>query len=255
VSDPYGLRGAGFSEGVAFSVGLRLLRAEWPRVLAIAALFSVPATWASLTFGPQGDGLEDSIRGLQVTTVYESLLGLVGGQAILALFIARLEGRRLGLRQALGEGFGNWGRAFAAHLRSTFVIGLFSLLLVVPGVWKTTQYMFTSVAVLRAPREDALAASEGAVEGRAWRLFGFGLLALSMTWGLTLLWAALLGLVSSLLSTPVPDVAQEYVNDLGARLLSDGVLTAALLVAFVTRRQELGDSLPAMVWRTPPSRG
>lgn len=167
--DPYGLSRA-FSHLEAVRIAARLVVAELPRVLFIVLVFSVPAAILQAATPDQGD-LGSLSRSVRTSALYDWLAGTLGAQTMLALFIARGEGRVLTLGQAFNEAAMNWNRAIGAAFRSGLWTTLFTLLLLIPGVWQAVLLMFSRVAALRT-KGDALEASRAVVRGRFWTCFG-----------------------------------------------------------------------------------
>lgn len=242
VDDPLGLRAHAFKPIAAITRGVRLVF-QTPAVLLVSLAFSLPP--ALLSFAGK-----DSPWSL-LERPWDFFVNSIGEVAILALLVARAEGRRLTLGSALQEATARWGRMLLATFLSGLYVVLFTLLLVVPGVVKAVQLAFVTVAVLRTS-DDALAYSARLVEGRWLRVFGFYLL-IGLFVGLPLL--GLLGGVGFIYAAvELPEPLIDAVATLLAALLVNGVIPAMTLVAFYGLHQETGVPLEPMRWTTAPPR-
>lgn len=251
VLDPYQLRSRGFELVHTLKASAQLIAAELPRLAVLVLAFSVPVALLQTLLVPTGNDLQSIGSSVRLENIYDALVGLVGSQAMLALFIARSEGRALDLAGALREGAGNFGRAFGARFRSGLSILGFLLLLVLPGLWKATLLMFSSIAALRTQDRDALDASQVLVRGRFWPCFGFGLLASGLAFGPMFILLAVISGLSEWLGAP--RFVEELATDVVARFFADVVMTSLLYVAFVLLHRDAGEVLGKMDWKkTPP---
>jgi hypothetical protein len=249
--DPYGLKAKAFDFVSAFVIAFKLIIAELPRLLPLVLFFSIPATAVQLAFAPEGDDLRSLSASLRVSSFFEAFIGLIGAQAMLALMIARAEGRDLSLSGAVGEGMQNWGRALGARIRSGLYIFGFLLLLILPGFWKATMLMFSSIAALRSKDKDALDASEAVVRGRFGEALLFGLAAIAVCYLPMIVIETVISLVAEELAAPRLPIA--FVTDVIDRFASDVMMTALLYVAYVMFHRTAGLELAPMRWhRTPP---
>ncbi|MFO0595623.1 MAG: hypothetical protein U0228_09970 [Myxococcaceae bacterium] len=249
LGDAWGLRGRSFDLLHAFRTGLGLVLAEAPALIVLALLFAGPAAALQLLV-PPGDDLKTLSASIRLTNLYDTLVGIIGAQAMLALIIARAEGRKLGLFGALRESVSNWGRAVGTRIRAGLWIFFFALLLLIPALWKGTMLLFTAVAALRTQRDDALRTSESLVEGRFWPVFVFalalfGAFDLPVLVGTTVL-GAVLGEVEA-----VPRFVLEYVPDFVARL-GEALNLGVLYAGFVMLHHDANLDLPPMNWVTDP---
>ncbi len=250
VIDPYGMRAGGLDFVPAFLIASKLVIAELPRLLAIVLLFSLPAAAVQIALVGEGDELKTVGTSIRVSSVYELFVGLVGAQAMLALLIARGEGRRLSLGSALNEGLQNWARAVGARFRSGLTVLGFTLLLILPGFWKATLLMFSTIAVLRSQERDALEASENLVKGRFGLCFAFGLAAVFVCYGPMFVLGAAVGLALEALS--LPRFPLELATDLIDRFGTDVAMTSVLYVGYVMLHRTSGHELAPMRWRRQP---
>ncbi|MDP2273812.1 MAG: hypothetical protein Q8K32_23935 [Archangium sp.] len=253
VVDPYGLHSSSFEFVPAFVIGFKLVMAELPRLLALAAIFAVPAALVQMVLVKEGDDLRAISSSIRVNSLYEFLVGIIGAQAMLALLIARGEGRTLSLGGAFNEGMQNWTRAVGVRFRSGLIIFGFALLLLVPAFWKSTLIMFSSIAVLRSRDRDALEASESIVRGRFWLCLGFGVSAIAVAFVPMIVLESIIAVVFELLS--VPRFPHELLTDFVDRFLTDAVMTSVLYAGYVMLHRTAGVELAPMRWwsaRVPP---
>ena len=221
-----------------------------PWVMQRVGAHKLPAAAVQVTLVGAGDDLETVAASIRVSSIYELLVGLIGAQSMLALLIARSEGRRLSLGSALNEGAQNWARAVGARFRSGLNILGFALLLILPGFWKATLLMFSSIAVLRSQERDALEASEKLVKGRLGLCFGFALAAVVVCYGPMIVIGAAVGLACEALS--FPRFPLELATDLVDRLGTDVAMTSVLYSGYVMLHRTARLELAPMRWRRRP---
>lgn len=249
-ADPFDFATRSFDFITPFTAGARLVWAELPKLLAIAALFAVSAATLQVLFVPVGDDLGAIGTSTRVSNAHDALLGLIGAQAMLALLIARGEGRTLSLGAAFRESLAVWGRTLVARIRSGLWILLFVLLLVLPGIWKATTLMFVTIAALRSQGEDPLEASAALVRGRFWPMLGFGAVAFVGLYLPMFLVIVVVNLVMELVHAP--RFVGEYATAVVSGLFVDALMTAVLYVSYVMLHQSLGQPLAPMRWREAP---
>lgn len=250
VMDPFDVQRRSFELTHALLASLRITWAELPKLAVLALLFAVPAAALQTALVPAGDDLKAIAASMRVSNFYDLFIGIIGAQAMMALLIARAEGRALSLGGALRASTGLWSRAVGAQFRSSLWIGLGLVLLVVPGLWKVTTLMFTSVAVLRMPRRDALEVSESLVKGQFSRCLGFGVVVLSVFLVPLFAGSMVLSIVTEDLATP--RYLGEFLSEFTNRFMMNGALSSALYVGFLMLHRSGGVELPPMVWREEP---
>ncbi len=250
LADPFGFTTRSFDFVTPFTAAVKLVWAELPKLLLLVALFSLSSALLQVALVPDGDDFKSIATSTRVSNLHDALLGLIGVQAILALLIARGEGRSLSLGAAFKESLGIWGRTLVARIRAGLWILLFVLLLVVPGIWKATTFMFVSIAVLRSQREDPLEASAALVRGRFWQVFGFGAVAFV---GLYLpMFIVIMVLNLGFEAVGAPRFVSEYASALVAGFFVDVAMTAVLYVAYVMLHRTIDQPLGPMRWREVP---
>lgn len=212
----------------AWRVGLQLLRAEGLKVLLLCAVFSLPAGLLQLAL-PEADDLRAINRSMQLSGLYDLLVGLIATQAMVALFLARASGRALSLGEALRVSSLRWSRGVRAHFRAGLWTVLFTLLLLLPGIWMGTRLFFVAVAVMDSP-DDALAVSRRLVDGRFWQTLLFALgtyvaLALAML-------VVSFFVLTALELLEAPRVIGEVANDFIGRLSVDALGSALTVCGY-----------------------
>ncbi|MBL8923834.1 MAG: hypothetical protein JNJ54_33570 [Myxococcaceae bacterium] len=171
--DPFGLKAGSFSVRGSLLTGVTLAARDAGPILGVCLAFAIPA--GALQVLVPGDDLRSMGQSARLSNLFEVLVGIIGSQALVARLIARAEGRRLSLGQAFSVSLRTWSRCFGARFRAGLAILAFTLLLIVPGVWKYVQLVFVTTAVLRSTG-DPLALSQHLVSGRWWPVFGLSLL-------------------------------------------------------------------------------
>jgi hypothetical protein len=117
------------------------------------------------------------------------LMALVTPAAVCGLLARMREGRAAGLGECLRWGRRQWGRTLWNGFKADVTVALYSALLVVPGLMKMTQLIFTQM-VVAVEGDDAAWPLERSAEigaGHRWRiffvLFPLGVLNLAATFG------------------------------------------------------------------------
>lgn len=247
--DPYGMNRR-LDHFEAVRIALRLVAAELPKLALITLLFSLPVAFAQ-SLVPEGDDFKTLALSYRISNLFEVFMGAIGTQAMLAILIARAEGRSLRVGAALMEGVGNWRRFIGARIRSGLWIVFFTLLLVLPGIWQAVLLLFTGTAALRVTDVDALEASRRVVTGRFWSAFVVAVLSLASVVAVVVV-TTIIALVLD--ETSVPRFVPELLTELATRFATDAVGGAILLVSFVMLHVDAGVPLEPMRWREPPPR-
>jgi len=239
--DPLGILSTPFGASGTLRNGWRMFAPVLPQVLAIATVFSIPAGLISAGLADSGVGAE------RVVNLYDALIGLIGDIACLAMFVGVAEGRSLSLGQALKEGTGAWGRVFGARFRAGLITLAFTLLLIIPGIWKGVLLAFVVEAAYRVPGEDSLEYSTSLVQGggRWWPVFGVLLLSGFIAYVPVFFGAAIMGGLAAVAAVPALNVAVEIGTDFIARI-ADNLLSAFSLATFYGLCKTDGRTLPAM---------
>ncbi len=250
VLDPYGMH-RHLDHLAAVRIAFQLIGAELPKLGLLALLFSVLAAAAQMLVS-EVDDLATFSTSYRVSSVFEVFVGTIGTQAMLAILIARAEGRALSVGAALREGVANWPRFIGSRLRSGVLIVLCTLLLLVPGIWQAVLLLFSGTAALRVRDLDALEASRRLVRGRFWSVFFVAALCLG-----ALVFAMGFAVVLDVMldETAAPRFVAELIPELLTRVATDVVSGALLLVSFVMLHVDAELPLEPMRWRgAPPPR-
>lgn len=241
--DPFQLKARPFSIGSAIVEGLKLAMLEAGPIVLLALAFSLPEVVLQALM-PSNTG---TLREVRVSNLYEALVGIIGSQAVAARLIARAEGRRLSVGEALSVSLRTWRRCFAARFRSGLWILGATLLLIVPGVWMFVRLLFVELAVLRAPG-DPLEVSKELVRDHWWEMFGVSLAGTLLAYLPVLLVVAVMGVGVEF--AHLPSLIAEVFS--GWLLTATGsVLTSILLVAYYGLHQTSGRELEPLPFRAP----
>ncbi len=241
--DPLGIVSTPFSLGATLRNGWRMFVPVLPAVLVIAFVFSVPAGLISAAV--ENAGVSDGLAAQRAVNFYDAFIGLIGDIACLALFVGVAEGRSLSLGQALKEGTSSWGRVFGARFRAGLITLLFTLLLILPGIWKGVLLSFVVEAAFRVRSDDPLEYSTSLVQPRWWPVFGVLLLGGVIAYLPAFVVSAVVGGVTAVV--PVPLVATEIATDWFARV-GDTLASAFSLATFYGLNKTDGRTLPSMSW-------
>jgi hypothetical protein len=121
---------------------------------------------------PEGQEL----RAIRLNSMVDGIFGPIALGALVFAVDQRMKGKKVGYPEAIGVGFRNWGRLFAAN----FFAGIFILLgfvcLIVPGIILIVRYALLNPVVIleraSAPRQR----STELTAGRRWQIVAAGLL-------------------------------------------------------------------------------
>ncbi|MGV3622066.1 MAG: hypothetical protein ACO1OB_14685 [Archangium sp.] len=248
--DPYGLNRR-LDHFVAAQIALKLILADLPKLLLLVFIFSVPAALMQTALVPDGDDLKSIGTSNRISNLYDFIIGAIGTQTMLAVLIARSEGRVISIADALREGASNWPRFFGARFRSGLWTILFTLMLIVPGIWQAVMLMFSGIAALRTRDADALEVSRSLVRGRFWPAVG-----VAMMCGAAIVAVVVpIGAIAIIdEESQLPRFPMELLSEVLTRFVSDVVNAAILLVAFVMLHRDADIPLEPMRWNgeAPP---
>lgn len=250
--DPYQVRGRRLDPLHGAMTALKLVREEWPSLLIIAVLFATPlAVFDFLLERRGGDETRLMIRSIQLSAIYDTLFGIIGTLSMVALFIARLEGRRLSLGQALREASLRWMRGVRTSIRVSFTLFFFTLLLIVPGIWKLIMFAWTTVAIMRVSG-DPVQASEALVRGRLGQTVLYGLVATLPVAFLNGMFGIALEMVAE--SFELPLVGPRIITGILDWALAESFALAMLSAGFVMAHRDAELPLESMTWNVaqPP---
>jgi hypothetical protein len=255
VTDPFALRNRSLDVVHGARVALQLVRAEWLALLVIALAFAIPGAVIEHAIDPGDDeDVRGAMRSIQFSNTYQGLIAIIASQVMVLLFIARLEGRPLSLGSAFRESFSRWGRGVFTNLRAGLWIVFLLLLFVLPGIWKMTMLMWTSVAAMRV-RGDPLECSQELVRGRFAPMLGYGLAAIGPSFAVSAAFGY--GLDAVLTVFGGPRLAASLVSAVLDAFLFDGVSNAMMVAGFAMAHVEARRQLEPMDWRfgAPPLNG
>jgi len=162
---------------------------ELPRVAAVTLLVFLPAKLALEWLCAALEVADSSVTAYVLSGLSDLILGALAAPAVVYLLVARLRaGRPAPVGQSLRWGWRLWGRSLWNVFKMEVTVGLYTLLLIVPGVVAMVRLAFTEVVVgvEGARTADVLGRSRELSAGRGWRIF-FVLAALGLVellaWG------------------------------------------------------------------------
>lgn len=159
-----------------FALAIRLLASNLGLFSLIILTVWLPANVAIAFFAFYAPEDRQEILSIQLTNLIQGVFGPISIGALIHAVSKRLHGEKVGYRQAIGAGFGNWGPLFVANLMAGIFILLGVLALIIPGIILMLRYaLLDPVVVLEratAPRER----STTLTSGRRWQILGAGLL-------------------------------------------------------------------------------
>jgi hypothetical protein len=205
-----------------FVLAIRLYFVSFVPLASLILTFWLPANLfiTSATFGNPAD--ENGMLSFRLNSMAESVIGPPVAAAVIALIAARLEGRRVGYRSALGVGLRSWWPVFAAD----FVAGLFILLglvaLIVPGLILMVRYSLMNQAVVleRAGVSESRSRSTELVKGRGWQIVMAWLLSCLVYVGVTTLNIAFLTIAPDDWDGQISSVVFSCLQDVGGLFLT-----------------------------------
>ncbi|MCK4257992.1 MAG: hypothetical protein KAX49_03390 [Halanaerobiales bacterium] len=111
------------------------------------------------------------------STLSELIFGTAATLAIIVLTASSINGKNLNYVEAIKGGFSKWFKGVGTSIIQTILTFLWSLLLIIPGIYWSVNYTFSiQAAVLKEGScYSALKDSHQAVQGKWWKVFGFTL--------------------------------------------------------------------------------
>lgn len=167
---------AGFGE--LMTASLRLVAARFGLLMAAYGIVAIPIAAVS-NFIDYEVLAEDEIgRSVAWYSLIDLLFGPLGMAAAIAVLGAAVDGRRIGLGQALATGLRWWVPMMLTGLLVTILAGFGIVLLVVPGVLVLVRSVFFGYIVVEEGRwgGDGFSRSWRMSRGYGWLIFGSGLL-------------------------------------------------------------------------------
>lgn len=158
-----------FSVLRVLATALRITKANFVPFLVVACVLEAPSLLIQLGLGADGGG-----------AVLSGLLGMLTRSLTTAVVvygvIMELQGSRPSTKACLAEGFSQMGRVLGVSIVSTIVIGLATLLLIVPGVivWLMYFVVVPVTVVEKLGIDAAMKRSRELTSGRKGDLFLIG---------------------------------------------------------------------------------
>ncbi len=227
-----GIGTQGLTVSGTLSVGLKLLLATAPVIATVVAIGAAVGVAIELVLPADVSRRAGNL----IDRVYEVTVGLVLNTAVVAAMLTASEGGAMTPGQALGEGFRWWGRMLKYRILSGLWILLFTLLLIVPGIFKALSLAFVTVLAWKHrnnPMVDPLDESTRLTQGRRGELFAamaVAFVAFVMVFAIPTVAMSVAAEAIPLLEIPSVVVASVSVN-FAERLLDAAVVAAFLLLS------------------------
>lgn len=137
-------------------------RVLWWRALLLVVAFELPFLLITAL-----------VPAAQAVDRFSWFVTVLADGALILLVMQVIEGRTVSARGALSEVTTRWGAIIWASLLSNLIIGLFTLLLIVPGVLRALSYLLVLPVVLHdeGRGSDALSSSSKLMEGSRSHVF------------------------------------------------------------------------------------
>ena len=135
--------------------------------LGIGGWFLVPAE------GPEV--LDGMINFMRLNSMLELLLGVVATMAIAWLVKARIDKKKITFGEALKKSMSKWPAAIITTIVMGILVGLLTLLFIIPGLIFAIFWIFTIYVILFEDKWlfRAFKGSKEIVRGRWWKVLGF----------------------------------------------------------------------------------
>ena len=168
----------------------------------------------------------------RMTSGIDAICSPIYAGAIVYALPRLIRGQRVSYGDALGVGFGCWGRLFAARFIAGLLILVGFVALVVPGIVLSVRFALIDSAVVLENRGVSTARQRSwtLTGGRSWQILGAGVIIFLMYSALTMVVSLPLTIVQQLWSLdPVVNFAAQAVLD----CLLDVVYTLHVIVMFL----------------------
>lgn len=114
---------------------------------------------------------------MKVIQILEGLIGIIATMAIAYAIKNKIDGKSIGIGEALKKSFSRWGAAIGTNIiLGIFLLGL-TLLLIIPGIIYYVYWSFVLYVVILQNKsgKSALDYSKTIVKGRWWKVAGYSL--------------------------------------------------------------------------------
>lgn len=188
---------------------------QFKTIVMVVVIVYVPINIV-LTFVPYDEGDWKSFRNyLRISEILEGLFGIISSLAIITITekfltapaqnVEQSTNEKIGFFQALKFACSRWPFFLWTHFITSLIIGLFTLLLVVPGIIVYVQYIFILpiVALRNVYGGEARDYSKNLVKGQWWKVMGYSLVIALLGLGLVLGIQFTLGWLTSDISSEV----------------------------------------------------
>lgn len=157
------------SVGDLFRIGWSLYRNNFRNILLVALCVYIPA---SLIVALISEFTDDTIFFVRILEFLDFLLETVGTLGIAVIVEKSLQGTTISWGPALRHGLSRLGAVVITELIAGIIVGLLSLLLIIPGIIWGMYYSFSIyvVALKNLSGKQALNYSKSLVKGQWWRV-------------------------------------------------------------------------------------
>lgn len=153
--DPLRVRSTPFSIGASLSGGWRMFWGALPVITVMSLTFGLPAAVLGAVV-PDDQGVLTFLG-----MIFNALIGLIGIIGVLWAMSGVAEGRRVSVKEAFSRGLSEWAQVFINRIRAGLTIAVYTLLLVVPGVFKALGLLLvTPIAVVHRPSDPLEVSSQ-----------------------------------------------------------------------------------------------
>lgn len=223
----------------------KMLWEDWRAILGITLLAAIPVNVLLEWTAPLSPGDElvarEFVRMVKMSSLLETLIGVVASLGIAYVVSERVEGRRAGFWTALKHALSRWLPAIGTGLMESIIVGFLTLLFIVPGIIWFVFYTFSICVVSLRDRSGthALYYSKMMVKGRwgavAWRVAGLTFLPIGATFfvGVAFAFAP---------EEPLLSLLSDILTDLLFAYLVVGVVVLFLNLEAVERKKQAATS-------------
>ena len=159
-----------------FGLAWRLLFENFSLYALIMLTVWLPANIAIAYFLSNAPPGREVMLSFQLNSMMNGGFGPISSGALIFAVAMRMEGQKVGYREAMGVGFRNWGRLFIANFYAGIITTLGYVALIVPGILLSVRYALIDPAVIFERPTAPRSRSTELTSGRRWPIFFAGVL-------------------------------------------------------------------------------
>ncbi|MCK6552182.1 hypothetical protein L6R52_40500 [Myxococcota bacterium] len=177
----YDLPSREYGLGDVLGVATDVVRTHWALVVGLTLVVYLPINAATELLYGDAEELTDIAQSFRFMRSMETLFGILVGLGAAIITDAAVRGETLSAGELARRITSRWWKGILATILAGLVMVGLLLALVVPGIMAMVHLVFvTPVVALRDTTvSDALRYSRDLVRGRAWRIFGYGIIAVT----------------------------------------------------------------------------